>query len=42
MRTQVKRGLIGAAVTVLLGLIFASYLRPAFVVDVANRFFMCF
>jgi hypothetical protein len=42
MQTQVKHWLIGAAVTALLGLIFVSYLRPAFIVDLANRFFMCF
>ncbi|MFC3107566.1 hypothetical protein ACFQAT_01420 [Undibacterium arcticum] len=42
MQTQVKHWLIGAAVTALLGLIFVSYLRTSFIVDLANRFFMCF
>jgi hypothetical protein len=41
MRIQVKRWIIGAAVAALLALIFVSYLRPSFIVDLANRFYMC-
>lgn len=42
MRTRVKHWLIGAAVAALLALIFVSYLRTSFIVDLANRFFLCF
>ena len=42
MKTQVNHWLIGAAATALLALIFVSYLRTSFIVDLANRFFMWF
>ena len=38
MKTWLIR-LAGAGV---LGLVFWSYLRPGFMLDLANRFFMCF
>lgn len=30
------------AATVVLGLVFATYLRPGFMLDVANRLWLCF
>lgn len=38
MRTWLLRG----AVAAVLALIFAAYLRPDFVVDLANRIYLCF
>lgn len=37
-RTQALLLLLGS---VLLGLIFSAYLQPAFMLDLANRFFLC-
>ena len=37
-----KIWLIRAAGAAVLALIFAAYLRPSFMLDLANRFFMCF
>jgi hypothetical protein len=38
----VKTWLARVAGALLLALIFAAYLRPSFMLDLANRFFMCF
>jgi hypothetical protein len=38
----VKTWLVRVAGAALLALIFAAYLRPSFMLDLANRFFMCF
>lgn len=32
----------GAAAALVLAAIFAAYLRPGFMLDLGNRFFMCF
>jgi hypothetical protein len=32
----------GAALTVVLALAFMAYLQPSFIVDLANRFILCF
>ena len=37
-----KIWLIRVAGAAVLALIFAAYLRPSFILDLANRFFMCF
>ncbi|SHN23343.1 hypothetical protein SAMN05192549_10610 [Duganella sacchari] len=37
-----KTRLLRAIVAVVLALIFASYLQPDFVVDLANRIYLCF
>ena len=46
MHANAKRRLIMAASGVGLGMVlslaFAAYLRPSFVVDLANRFMLCF
>jgi hypothetical protein len=42
MRDRFIRLLLGAAVIAALALAFAGYLRPAFVVDLANRIVLCF
>ncbi len=42
MRTTIKRWLFGAAFAALLALAFIAYLRPSFVVDLANRLILCF
>lgn len=42
MRDGLKRLLIGAATVAVLGLVFVAYLRPSFVVDLANRIVLCF
>jgi hypothetical protein len=42
MRTQLTRLLLGAALMAVLALAFVAYLRPEFVVDLANRFILCF
>jgi hypothetical protein len=38
----VKTWSIRLAVAALLALVFAAYLRPSFMFDLANRFIMCF
>ena len=38
MRTWLLR----AAGTLVLALVFMAYLQPAFMLDLANRFYMCF
>ena len=42
MRDRLIRMLIGAVVVAVLGLVFVGYLRPEFVVDLANRIVLCF
>jgi hypothetical protein len=42
MSDWVKRLLTGAALAVVLALAFVAYLRPSFVVDLANRIYLCF
>ncbi|MDB5770693.1 MAG: hypothetical protein V7606_3915 [Burkholderiales bacterium] len=41
MRTLIKRLLVGAACVAVLGLVFVSYLRPSFIVDIANQIILC-
>jgi hypothetical protein len=41
MNQRIKRLLIGAAFGALLAFVFLSYLRPAFVLDLANRIILC-
>ena len=36
------RPALGIAAAALLALIFTAYLRPAFVLDLANRIYLCF
>jgi hypothetical protein len=41
MGQRLKRFLIGAAFGAVLASVFVSYLRPAFVLDLANRIILC-
>jgi hypothetical protein len=41
MGRRFKRLLLGAAFGALLALVFLSYLRPGFVLDLANRIVLC-
>ncbi len=41
MNSRLRKPLLIALATSLLVLAFAGYLRPAFVVDVANRIWLC-
>lgn len=41
MKTWARTVAVAAGITVL-ALVFMAYLRPGFVVDLANRFYMCF
>ena len=42
MRTVIKHLLLGTAFITVLVLAFMAYLRPGFVVDLANRIVLCF
>jgi hypothetical protein len=42
MRDRLKRLLLYAALLAVLAVVFAAYLRPAFVLDLANRIVLCF
>lgn len=42
MRAHLKQALLYAAILAVLLLVFASYLRPAFMLDLANRIVLCF
>jgi hypothetical protein len=42
MRDRLLRLLLGAALVAVLALAFIGYLRPSFVVDLANRIILCF
>ena len=37
-----KRWLLRGAAAIVLALVFAAYLQPDFVVDIANRIYLCF
>lgn len=37
-----KRLLLGCVAALVLALIFGAYLRPGFVLDLANRIYLCF
>ena len=37
-----KTWLLRAAIAAVLALVFAAYLQPDFVVDLANRIYLCF
>jgi hypothetical protein len=39
---RLKRWLLGTAFAAVLAAVFMAYLRPSFIVDVANRIIMCF
>lgn len=41
MRPHLKRFLLGIALAAALALAFMAYLRPSFIVDLANRFILC-
>jgi uncharacterized iron-regulated membrane protein len=42
MHAMIGRWLAGIAFVAVLALAFMAYLRPSFVVDLANRFILCF
>lgn len=42
MSPRIKQLLFGAALIAVLALAFAGYLRPAFMLDLANRIILCF
>ncbi|HJV87358.1 MAG TPA: hypothetical protein VJ698_17960 [Noviherbaspirillum sp.] len=42
MRERIKSLLLGAAVVAVLAVVFVAYLRPSFIVDLANRIILCF
>jgi hypothetical protein len=42
LKSQLKRFLLGIALAAVLALAFMAYLRPSFIVDLANRFILCF
>lgn len=42
MGARLTRWLLGTALAVVLAFAFMAYLRPSFVVDLANRFMLCF
>jgi hypothetical protein len=42
MSDRLKRLLTGIALVAVLGIAFVGYLRPAFIVDLANRIALCF
>lgn len=42
MQLHLKQLLFGSALVAVLALAFFSYLQPAFVLDLANRFILCF
>lgn len=42
MKQGLKRILFGIAGAALLALTFIAYLRPGFVLDLANRIYLCF
>jgi hypothetical protein len=41
-RNRMTRALLAILSVVMLALVFLSYLRPGFVLDLANRFILCF
>lgn len=42
MKSQLKRLLVYAALGAVLAIVFAAYLKPSFVLDLANRIVLCF
>ncbi|HEY0845300.1 MAG TPA: hypothetical protein VGE12_08030 [Noviherbaspirillum sp.] len=42
MNDLIKRLLLGIAIGAVLALAFLAYLRPSFVVDLANQLILCF
>jgi hypothetical protein len=42
MRKFIIRFLTGVALAAVLSAAFLAYLRPSFIVDLANRFILCF
>jgi hypothetical protein len=42
MRDRIKRLLLGTALAAVLAFAFIGYLRPSFIVDIANRIVLCF
>lgn len=42
MRPRLKQFLLGIAFAAVLALVFIGYLRPAFIIDLANRIILCF
>lgn len=42
MRERIKHLLLGAVVLAVLAAVFVGYLRPSFIVDLANRIVLCF
>lgn len=42
MREQIKRLLLGTTFIAVLALAFVGYLRPSFILDLANRIILCF
>jgi hypothetical protein len=42
MKRPVRLALAGALAVAALGLVFASYLQPALIVDLGNRLWSCF
>lgn len=41
-RRHLKQLLLASAVAAVLALVFAAYLQPSFVLDLANRIVLCF
>jgi hypothetical protein len=39
---MMKTWLLRAAIAIVLALVFAAYLQPDFMVDLANRIYLCF
>lgn len=42
LRSRLQRLLLGAILAAVLAVAFAAYLQPDFVVDLANRIYLCF
>lgn len=42
MHRRIKSLLLGAALIAVLAVVFAAYLRPSFILDLANRIVLCF
>jgi hypothetical protein len=42
MRDKLKRLLLAIVLIAVLAIAFAAYLRPSFVLDLANRIILCF
>lgn len=41
MRKRIKSLLLGTAIIAVLAAVFAAYLRPSFIFDLANRIVLC-